>query len=345
MDIAQINLMDLAGGVDSYRKISATEYSGSCPACGGKDRFHIQPKGKKSDGRGAWTCHNCYLDRLGNPMWGDALDYVKHIKGMEHWAAVSWLGLTMAGQPKEDDGAVAAPDASVAPTMEWQEHYTDLHLSWIENFWSATFQKPRAWLYGRGFTDETLSYAAVGLNTETIFDETWGWIPRGVVIPWMFDEVLWKLSIRRPDVDCTDDRGKYITLRGSSNLPYGVGLLSRSRSYPPTPAQVVEGPLDVWAIRQTCGDLIVPVGTGTTQGRHLKWAMMLSYAPVVLNSLDNDANEAGERGGAYWQEVLGSRCVRWSPLLNDPAKMLEMGMDIPAWVQQGLDHAGYRYGM
>jgi hypothetical protein len=64
------------------------------------------------------------------------------------------------------------------------------------------------WLHGRGFRDEILRAARIGYHNQDRFYErgSWGldrpeerlWLPRGIVIPWIVDGVVWKIFVRRP---------------------------------------------------------------------------------------------------------------------------------------------------
>ena len=109
--------------------------------------------------------------------------------------------------------------------------------------------------------------------------------------PWFIgrghDAAIWKLYVRRPLARSQKHCGEksYIQIAGGSN-----GLYNSDAIAPTRPAMLVEG------------DLVTPVATGTTGARRARWIALLSCAPVVLVSYDNDA--AGEQAARL------ARCAR-----------------------------------
>jgi hypothetical protein len=97
---------------------------------------------------------------------------------------------------------------------------------------------------------------------------------------------------------------------------------------------LVESAFDVLAVQQEAGDIITAVATGTTGARHIKWFQLFLRASIKLLAHDDD--KAGEDASAYWQQILFEQVLRWRPVPDDPAAMLQAGLDLRAWVQQGL---------
>lgn len=129
---------------------------------------------------------------------------------------------------------------------------------------------------------------------------------------------------------------KYIPLTGGSNAVYGVDAIQ-----PGQPAALVEGALNVLALRQEAGDLLTPVGLGAaTHGRRVRWLTRIGQASPLLVALDNDEDQAkGEGHAAYWTDALRATAVRWRPTRKDCGAMLQEGANLRAWATAGIEHA------
>jgi len=154
-------------------------------------------------------------------------------------------------------------------------------------------------------------------------------LPRGVVIPWWIGGGLWRVNIRRPVGE-----PKYVGPAGSSNGLYNAdGLMGK------LPAMLVEGEIDGLTVKQCAGDLVTGVASGSTCGsRNLHWIAKLALAPLVLVAFDCD--DAGEHASGYWLEKL-SLARRWRPYWADVNAVAQAGVDVRAWVIEGLRHHGH----
>ena len=77
------NLLQVALPDVDLKRVSSTnggEYAGSCPFCGGIDRFRVQPY--HSEG-GRWWCRGC-----GEGRWHDVIDYVMRRNGIDFLTAL-----------------------------------------------------------------------------------------------------------------------------------------------------------------------------------------------------------------------------------------------------------------
>jgi hypothetical protein len=98
-----------------------------------------------------------------------------------------------------------------------------------------------------------------------------------------------------------------------------------------------EGELDALSVAQEAGDIVTAIATGSVSGGRSKfWQSRLAESSVVLVAFD--ADDAGETNAQFWTETLPN-AIRWQPLAHDPNQMLQDGLDIRAWVQQGLRRA------
>jgi DNA primase len=334
LDLRYVDLLALIGAAVPLTKVARTnggEYHGPCPFCkAGDNRFHVWPT--PAQGNPSWWCRTC--ERT-----GDAISYLRERDGVGFREALRILGL------RQDEGPLhktleplEPPEAVAPPTPRWQEQASRFS-DWSEKrLWQSGGTQAMAWLQGRELSLTTVIRADLGYNPQERWDApaAWGlppehgqvWLPRGIVIPWLVEGAIWKLVIRRP-AD-TDGRGKYITVSGSSNTLYNVDALT-----PGQPAVLTEGVFDALAIQQAAGELAAGVAAGTTWARRMRWICALALCRPVLVAYD--ADEAGEAASAYWLDVLGERARRWRPLVDDPAAMLQAGLDVREWIKMGLE--------
>lgn len=344
MDLAHVDLLQLIGGDTSLRRVAATnggEYAGPCPFCGGNDRFRVQPA---APGRGRWWCRRC----AESERWHDAIDYVRRRQQLNYHAACARIGVAPSSARLP---LPPAPPVGVEPPSPPWRAAAEALLSDAFDALYGDDERPLAWLQQRGFSDVTIARALLGYNARDrwMARSDWDlpsqrsrsgrqqrvWVPRGIVIPWFIgrgrDAAIWKLYVRRPLARSQKHCGEksYIQIAGGSN-----GLYNGDAIVPTRPAMLVEGVFDALAVQQVAGDLVTPMATGTTGARRARWIALLSCAPVVFVSYDNDA--AGEQAARYWLDALAPHAVRWRPFWDDPAAMLADDGELRAWVQTGL---------
>jgi hypothetical protein len=202
IDQSSIDLVQLVGG--GLKKVAGTnggEWAGACPFCGGRDRFRVWPE------QGRWWCRQCERS-------GDAVSFVQQRKQVSFAAALRGLGLQ--GQTRSYQPAPAParpPEPSEPPPEAWQtaaRAFVEASITHLR----GSYQKPLDWLHRRGYHDATIEYGQIGYHPGAgaqgdqcyVSRSAWGlpddgrklWLPRGVVIPWLVDGLLWKLFIRRP---------------------------------------------------------------------------------------------------------------------------------------------------
>ena len=318
-----------AVAVDSLRAAGNTsggEFCGSCPWCGGDDRFRYWPD--HPSGKPRFWCRGCGRR-------GDDVDLMVKLRGMSTRDALAAVGRDRIGaRPVIRFGPARPQERPLEPPGDaWRTRAEHWAQRAEEALWAGSGARAREYLNGRGFTDATIRAARLGLVAADTYEpgESWGlpgdkriWIPRGIAIPWRLAGAIWRLNIRRPARD-----PKYIGPAGSVGGLYGLDGVRDGQ-----PAVLVEGEFDALAIAQQAGDLVAAVATGSTSGgRHSSLIALLRRASSYLVAYDGD--EAGEAAATWWLERLpGSR--RLQPEGNDPASMLQAGDDLRQWIAGAL---------
>ena len=72
--IKRVNLMSLVKTRTALRRVSAQEWAGACPKCGGVDRFRVSPRG--------WFCRQCTGEPGADGHWNDAVDFLMWYEGI-----------------------------------------------------------------------------------------------------------------------------------------------------------------------------------------------------------------------------------------------------------------------
>lgn len=85
----RLNMVDYIGKYTSLKKVSAHEWAGPCPVCGGRDRFRV------NDERG-WFCRHCTGEK-----WGDLGDFTAFAFGWSLRETLQRFGLDRRATPAE----------------------------------------------------------------------------------------------------------------------------------------------------------------------------------------------------------------------------------------------------
>lgn len=325
------DLLDVIGRDTRLRRVASThggEYAGPCPLPGcssDTDALRVWPEHEG----GRWWCRKCgrggdliaYQVERGTLTKGEAYK-------ARHGDELPPSHVTAARTP-----APRLPVACDPPNATWQARAFDLVAIWQAALWADEGTKARAWLHGRGLSDDTIQRAGLGYNGADVHEDRalWGlpegkqvWLPRGIAIPWFVGADLWRVNIRRPKGD-----PKYIGPAGC-----GVGLYEADGLTPGADALMCEGELDALTVHQVAGDLVHAVATGSTQGaRRARWVSRLALCRRVL--LAFDADKAGDEARAWWLDVLPNAAT-WRPYWNDTNAMHQDGGDVRGWVSAGL---------
>jgi DNA primase len=329
-------------GRPTISRSDGREYHGSCPWCGGTDRFAFWDSGRYSCSIRASGC-----GRAGR----DMIDFLREYAGLTFLQACDELGLD-AGSLYTSHPTSSPPTDEEPPSRTWQERAAAVVHQGQKILWSGRGRAALQYLRRRGFTDETIRGARLGYIPLTgegrwIRDSlvSWGlssaddphaclWLPEGLLIPWFADEQLWKLTVRRL-CGLKAGEAKYVQVKGSGEGLYNVDALGAG-----VPLVVCESELDALSGQQTCADLAAFVATGaTTRARRACWVERMKRAPWVLIAYDDDlpgsnGRRAGDAGAVYWVRAL-PQAIRWTPWAHDVNEMLQCGQDLRRWVELG----------
>jgi hypothetical protein len=304
--------------------------------------FTIYDNGRK------WKCHSsCPADANG----GDVIDFYRFWKGVDFKTAVAELsqrvGLEMKSQITPIPTVSPAP---AKPTPAWRAR-AEQFVVWAENnLWEEG--GAGAWAYlkqERGLSPETCKAFRLGYNPKALYDNParWGldgkkiWLPRGIVVPGLWQGQPWYVKVRRPLPG--DKLGEYIGAwkprDGAADIKFGGPrggrtVLFRLEFSDHLPVLVLaEGEWDAMLLWEYCPDLC-DIGTlGGAQARFdaLDLALLTRYLAVMVV---HDDDKAGQQGRAYI-EALNARSQRILPIkppAHDLTDFWKTGGDIRIWM-------------
>ncbi len=349
-----MDILTLANQKTQLKRTAAThggEWTGPCPGCGGRDRFHVWPDkadSKRSERIGIYWCRSCGKS-------GDVVQFLVDFDGKSYSEAFQALGMAAPGREKDDYSTPRPPVASSCTSKPIETAKNDVPPLPQSYTWSEKVAKlvehaeaklknnafALKWLKKRGISKKTAAGMRLGWLSEDRFRarSLWGlpeqlkddgtpkklWIPAGLVIPMMgHGGNIIRIRIRR----WSDREPRYYVMPGSSMVCMAHGLPARS-------AVIVESELDAVMLAGIASDLaaVVALGSATAKpGRDLQAA--LADCAVVLVALD--ADRAGAEAMRWWRDAL-PRSKRWPvPSGKDPGEAFAAGVDIRQWIEAGL---------
>jgi DNA primase len=313
------------------------QYNGPCPWCGGLDRFRVQPH---YGAYGFFACNQCRRS-------GTAIDYLMLRRGYSKQYALATVGW----KPKDGRN----PSYSIPyyaqqscphweePPEQWQHAAMAFYQACQRALWSERGRAALDYLRRRGLSDETIRKASLGYHPGQwrAPANQWGrrtWLAQGIVIPWLIEGGIWRLTIR--DERVIEGNRRYLQVSGGSNGLYLVQSLLLKR-----PAVVLtEGEFDALSIAQECGDLVAVVATGTTKGSHTpRWISFLAQQGRVFVAFDAERDK-GDVDAQWWTRRLGN-AQRLRPLWNDANQMLQDGVNLREWISAALAKTAAPVGM
>lgn len=314
----------------ALKKVTASEYSGPCPVCGGSDRFRVWPD------KGRWMCRGC--DKS-----GDVIEYLRHVRGLPFAEAAALAGesgkLRDATRPRRSAPATPkwTPKEEAPPCRAWQEKAEAL-VGWAHQRLLADASRLEWLEKERGLSLETVKASRLGWNPADVWRDrsTWGlpeerkpdgtpkklWIPAGLVIPCFRAGAVVRCRIRRPDGE-----PRYCVVSGSSSVSLMAGSMARA-------VIVVESELDALLVAQDAAGSVA-LGSASTRPDAETFAALLS-AEAVFIALDSD--QAGEKASwGWWRENLPGvfRLPIPAKYGKDPTEAKRAGLPLAEWVLAG----------
>ena len=323
----------LAGAL---KQVTASEWAGACPFCGGVDRFRALPDEGET---GRYFCRGCGRQ-------GDAIQFLRDIEGLSYPEACRRLGATpkSTGTPHTRKPAAWEPKPAVLPGDAWTAaaaRFVDYAAGQM-----AASDAGRAYAASRGLTPATVAALRIGWNPSDLYQDraAWGlpeeinektgrprrvWLPSGLVLPSRKDGQVVAVKIRRSGWTPEDQLPKYAAVTGSAKSPM---ILSPGKG---KPCVVVESELDAILVAQEARDLVCAFAMKTAKGKPDAEAhAILLAAPVALVALD--ADRAGAEGWPWWREHY-PRAKRWPvPAGKDVGDCTATPGLIRAWIIAGL---------
>ena len=315
-------------------RVTATEYAGACPWCGGEDRFRVWP-----GDRDRYWCRVCNRK-------GDAIQYLRDFRRLSFIQACkeanihprrAWRGLRHDSLVSKKN--IWKPRSSKRPDDTWRKKAKRFLKYVMKELWSRQGLGLRTWLHSRGLSDKTIKKYMLGLNPSNLCKprQEWGlpqgagsgklWLPRGLVIPCLQDSGIVRLRVRRM---ISEHKKRFILISGSSGMPM-LFLGNGEKNF-----VIVESELDGLLLNQEVSDFASIVALGSVWAKPDKRTHQeLSTARVILVALDADAR--GSQVFWKWWRVQYRNAIRWPvPIGKDPTEANQQGVNLRSWVEAGL---------
>jgi DNA primase len=340
-----VNVLNLAQQKVNLKKVASThggEWTGPCPGCGGNDRFHVWPN--TNGDKGSYWCRGCGKS-------GDNIQFLIDFEGLKFKEACARLDIEIKNEHSMSRPAPSKPEFQPVrhglPAELWQNK-AKTFVTWAhENL----KQNPDVlkWLAARGISAEAAAAARLGWNPgengNDLFRSrpSWGlpelkkengkprmlWFPIGLVIPYIVDDIILRIRIRRPEGE-----PRYYVIPGSSMATTIIGADRKA-------FVVVESELDGIACAAAT-ELAGAVALGMLEGKPDASAYaILKDSVQILNALDygdqGGGKKAAERAMIWWKENFNERYDRWPvPKGKDPGEAYQQGIDLGKWIEAGL---------
>lgn len=369
---------DDAGDLGKITSVSGgSEYRGPCPKCGGNDRFGVWPL--QNEGAGSFFCGRGALGGNGCGIGGDAIQYLREVRNYSYHEACDCLGITPArgGESLQYKSPVAPkkyqepafvakeavyPEDVVDPAL-WREH----GMKFVNECHEAIKSRPLsiAYLMARGISREQINKYKIGFHHGSTRGEveyqptfrpwpSWGLkaetreggkfrmliLPAGLVLPYIVDGLLHRITIRLLRPDPKQPKKKYHYVRGSIRDLWVSNQTAKA-------FVLQEAEFDCVAVDGAAGDLVGTIGLGSTGTKpDARTAELLKNSMAILDGLDFDEprrnpqtgrmERPGAAGGKWWREQY-PQYKRWPvPVGKDAGEAYAAGVDLRMWIEAGL---------
>ncbi len=295
------------------------EYAGSCPFCGGKDRFRVWPKQGET---GRYWCRQCEAS-------GDAIQFLMDYKNISFKEACTYLGIDRGLSPFEKKSPDKLPEIKQAyPTPLWRKRVLEFISACANSLTSDVVE----YLRGRGLTDETIRKFKIGYHPRPRKEpgRLWGrdrdvFLPAGIVIPCCERESVIRVKIRA----FPDGKPKYLCISGSrQDIPWFIQEGQGKKE-----AIVVEGEFDGILLAQELGNEVTIIalgGVGCKLTEEIK-AVLEQYEKILV-ALDNDS--AGMKAAWHWWLSELENTYMAPPVDGkDITEMVQKGIPVRVWFE------------
>lgn len=338
-----MNLVELANIIGLTPKWVAStaggEYHSSCPICGGKDRFYIQPYKQMSKCLGAYCCRQCNAR-------GDSIEFAKQFLNCSFVEAAALVQATLPEQNNFKISRTSRLITLVKPPSLWIKKATEFVNQAHENL--LTKHKILKYLESRGLPKEAIIRYKLGWSNKNMNMErsSWGlqeelkengqsrklWIPQGIVIP-SFESSgeLVRVKVRRNNWNPVDVLPKYAAISGSMN---GLTLIRWTKTNDSI-LIVVESELDAYAINYALGDLVCVIAVGSSiKNPDNLTDSIARRSKLLLICYDND--KAGIKMLNKWKKLYPHASSCPTPFGKDIGEAINMGLDLRTWLLEIL---------
>lgn len=261
-------------------------------------------------------------------MSGDVFDWLQRYRNLSFGEAVAALQHAPF-QPLVNP--LHRPTPPVAPPpADWQESAWQVVEQAEETLWSSQGEQALTYLLEeRGLETRTIRNARLGYIPGDYRD--WRTIaglkvPCGITIPWITDEILWAVKVRR-----ANDEPKYTQIAdGSSGGLYNGDVLAGARA-----VLFTEGEFDALLAHQEGDGLVSAVTLGSAASTlNDRWALDLLPVPLILVAYDADG--AGTKGAAKLRMLSNRVHTIEVPEGKDITDYHKRGGEVFTWLSQEL---------
>ncbi len=299
-------------GFKAQRK-STVECCGSCPICGGNDRFIL-----RNDDKGErFFCRKCGII-------GGAMKLARIIKDSAAYSpAQGGVQASETTTPKHSASIRKKRIALPQPPITYQP-YLDFAETFANSIGHPMAEKilerrgitvETARKYGLGFSDGSTWYVPAGKEKKNCF-------PAGIVISNKRCGTLRSMKVRRLNTE----NGKYMTPFGCPQMPFIIQENDNGN----TPLFIVESELDAVLMAQECGRFFNYIALGSaTNAPDTDVADMISRAGKVFFCADYD--EEGMVAFRTWKQHFPRIELAVLPKGKDPTEAKQLGVDLKAW--------------
>jgi hypothetical protein len=338
-----MNLIQLAEQAGLKPKFAAGtaggEYHTSCPECGGKDRFYIQPNRQMKHCMGYYSCRQCDAH-------GDSIEFARTYLHCSFQEAIELTGATISDNAFTLTPAVASlPIILKAPPAEWIIKATEFARGAHERLLQR--QELIPWFAQRGIPYEAIVRYKLGWIGKNLFvrRETWG-LPQildgngasrllsilsGIIIPIMeTNGNVMRLKVRRSSWFEGDKLPKYMAISGSMN---GLSIIGSSNR---DVVVVVESELDAFALHHAVDDIacVIAVGSNIKNPDNVS-DKIAQRAKHLIICHDND--EAGQKMLSKWKKMYSHAIAHPTPFGKDIGEAIQQGLDVRQWILEAIN--------